>query len=308
MRVFRLQLLIPHFLFPKFLFPKFLFPQFVILLVLSFHLLPLRCFADVKDCAKHLEVAQVSPLGQVARVDLASAPVGADQLAAQVESQLNKQGYFGREVRGYAILSAAMLASAATATYLNSALPDNFQFLSQFVAQVSTLGVYMMGAPIWEPLSSKFRKLAFGVRRRGGVDASRLSESEGFEQTWRRTQETYSLNAQMSRNLINQFIVTLNQNFFEAFRAIKSGERNYATDQIGEAAVRLRTLFKEISPEDISLANAVRTSFANHVVTDAAFIDEVLKKVEALDPAAHTREAQQFYQRLFVTWFGQSLP
>ncbi len=223
-------------------------------------------------------------------------------LIDSVEQDLKRKGISAREARGYAILIATMVASAAATTYVSSALPPSFQFVSHFLAQVSTLGVFVFGAPIWEPLSSGFRKMAFGVRSQtvgpGGV------LDPDFEALWRRTQEHYSLNAQMSRNVINQFLISVHQNFYEAHRAIQSRNSVYAADQIAEAAFRLKTLFRDIDPEDPSVASAIRTAFTNHVVVDSEFVTSVFARIEKLDVSFASGESANYYNRLLAAWLN----
>ncbi len=217
-----------------------------------------------------------------------------------VEKDLKGKGFSKREARGYAILISTMIGSAAATTYLSSSLPSDFQFVSHFIAQVSTLGVYVFGAPIWEPLSSRFRKVAFGVRGADNPEENFLKPE--FESLWRRTQENYSLNAQMSRNVINQFLISVHQNFYEAHRAVKSGDKNYAADQVAEAAFRLKTLFRDIDPSDASVASAVKTSFTNHVVVDAEFVQSVLDRIAKLDPSFAAVESRAYYDELLGVW------
>jgi hypothetical protein len=219
-----------------------------------------------------------------------------------VEADLKSKGFSKSDARGYAILIATMIVSAAATTYVSSTLPPQLQFVSHFLAQISALGIYVYGAPIWEPLSSAFRKMAFGVRKPQGVEPI-VTDSE-LEALWRRTQENYSLNAQMSRNVINQFIISVQQNFYEAHRAMISNNNNFAMDQIADAAYRLRTLFRDIDPADVSIASVIRASFTNHIVVDPLFISQVMEKISVLDSDFYKEETQLYYQRLLKSWLS----
>ena len=202
-----------------------------------------------------------------------------------------------RRATGYAILIAAMVASAAVTSSLSAALPKHAQFLSYFISQVSTLGVYVFGAPIWEPLGSGFRKMAFGVEgEAGGGD-------DALETMWRRTQHAYSLNEQMSRNVITSFLTSVRQNFYEAHRAATAHDPVYAVDQLAEAAVRLRRHFADISPRDESVAAAIRAAFTNSVTVDLAFRQRWRDAIDRLDPAA-AGEDRAYYDDLTDAWFG----
>lgn len=223
------------------------------------------------------------------------------QAAEVLYQDLKRQGFSKQQARGYAILISAMVLSAATTTYLTSSLPQNFQFLSHFIAQVSTLGVYVLGAPIWEPLSSRFRKMAFGVHL---MDSK--TEDPGFESLWRKTQENYSLNAQMSRNVIIQFIISVQQNFYEAYRATRSNDPEYAANQIAEAAYRLKHLFKEISPTDQAVATVVHSAFSNHLDLDEDFESKVLEKITAFEKQTLSPEQLEYYSALLKTWLKRT--
>ncbi|MCJ8276552.1 MAG: hypothetical protein MJK18_06905, partial [Bdellovibrionales bacterium] len=120
-------------------------------------------------------------------------------IARRAQDQLENSSLKRSSRRGYAILIGAMVGSAALTTYLSTHLPSHLQFTSVFLSQVTTLGVFVLGAPIWEPLSSRFRKWAFGVR--SIVEVKNEDHQGQLENTWSRTQEEYSLNAQMSRNV-----------------------------------------------------------------------------------------------------------
>ncbi|MGE0525792.1 MAG: hypothetical protein AB7G93_17820 [Bdellovibrionales bacterium] len=237
---------------------------------------------------------------------LSAEPNMAQRIAKVLEKRLKREGgSLGRQARGYSIVIATMVASAAATTYVSSSLPPNFQFISLFLGQVTTLGVWVFGAPIWEPLYSGFRKVAFGVKSSDSDSKSSQAEvSRRFDRIWQRTQESYSLNEQMSRNLLSQFLLAIHQNFYEAYRAMNSHNPEYAADQVAEAAVRLRRLFRDIEPDDPSVVAVVRTAFVNHVQIDEEFVKTVERRITALDDSFPTESAQPYYRRLFEAWLG----
>jgi hypothetical protein len=268
-----------------------------IFLLASIFLVPLSHAVATESC-RELFVNVVDLSEQT--LDLQTAQDISVQVSEQVEVELAKTGFKDPQKRGYAILIGSMVGSAALTTYLGSHLGSELQFLSIFLAQVSTLGVYVIGAPIWEPISSKFRQIAFGV----GKDSSlqETNRNPVLESTWLRTQEHYSLNAQMSRNVISQFVVSVRQNFYEAQRALKSNDQNFAVDQIAEAAFRLRILFRDIRPDDVSVAAAVNSAFTNHVELDGKFVELVWRKLEELDPHFQTTDSRTYYSQTLQSW------
>lgn len=221
------------------------------------------------------------------------------QAATEIEQTLEDAGVEGSSKKGYAILLGGMVGSAALTTYLGAHLSEEFKFTSIFLSQISTLGVYVLGAPIWEPISSKFRKWAFGLNRN---QQNATVASRELESTWIRTQESYSLNAQMSRNIISQFIITVKDNFYQAYRAMTENNPEYAADQVAEAAYRMRILFKEILPTERSVAAAINSAFTSHVEIDAAFRKAVWQKLNALDSDSSEPDVRAYYQVVLHTW------
>ena len=221
------------------------------------------------------------------------------RLSARVaEPELRARG-FGRRAGAYAVLIGAMVASAAATTYLTSHLPTDLHFLSQLIGQVSTLGVYVFGAPIWEPLSSAFRKLAFEVEGAGVASVDPRHEAQ-----WYRTQNTYSLNEQMGRNIAVAFLSSNHQSFYEARRAMQTSDVTYAADQVAAAAVRLRLHFADLPADESTIAMAVRTSFTSHVAVDGQFRAEVARRIQALDPAAGAPEPKRHYAAVLDAWLS----
>lgn len=222
------------------------------------------------------------------------------EAALYAETDLTEAGVPASSRRGYAVLIGAMVGSAALTTHLGSHINHDFQFLSVFVSQVSTLGVFVLGAPIWEPISSRFRKWAFGIRKTSSLNG--LNDQQQLEAVWLRTQENYSLNAQMSRNVINQFILSVRQNFSDAHHAYQNPSKAYSADQIAEAAYRLRVLFKDIPPDDASVAAAVHASFTNHIEISTLFINLVIEKIKKLDNQFYDHLVQEHYRRVLQSW------
>ncbi len=206
-----------------------------------------------------------------------------------------------QEIYGYSILVGTMVLSAVGTTYLTAALPQKYKFLSTFVSQFATLGVFVFGAPIWEPISSWFRKKAFGMKTSPTFQQEDFDAS--FESVWVKTQENYSLNAQMSRNVINQFLILARQNFYEAHRAMQSNDPEYAADQVADAAARLKTYFREIEPSNPMVAQAIQSSFTNHIHVDQDFYKSVIERIRRLDNSFDSEDSQNYYQDLLSTWF-----
>ncbi len=200
--------------------------------------------------------------------------------------------------RGYGILVTTMLATAAATSYLTSALPQSTQFLGIFVSQLSTIGIIVFGAPIWEKLFSRLRKNAYGLSENANLSQLPLSSSH-LEAIWKKSQATYSQNAQMSRNLLNQFLIALKQNLDAALASIeKTGEISpYAVDQMAEILIRARLLYSEIPMNDPSVQLTAQTALTSHI--DQKILEDlfkqVLSRIEALDLESSAPKVNQQY-------------
>jgi hypothetical protein len=238
-----------------------------------------------------------SPLNvKLTAQDLLNESSFAHKISGAVSRHYVKARDFAKRNRGYAVIIATMVTTAAVTTYLTAALPKDLQFLSQFVSQVGTIGIYVFGAPVWEPLASAFRKMAFGFSE----GAPQKAESE-LEQLWRNTQNKYSLNAQMSRNVVNAFIFNAQHIFYAAHKAITEGDEAYAIDQLSMIAVRMHKLFAEIPPDEESVTQAIRASFTRHIPKAHLLYGPLLAQIQVIDPDKRP-ETLEFYKELLNIW------
>lgn len=229
----------------------------------------------------------------------------AHDLAQAVQSSIAAVNKTSGRVMGYSVLVGAMVGSAALTAKLTEALPASGKFLAQLVAQISTLGIYMLGAPIWEPLSSAFRLRAFGISKENSQlwGQSHPDEVE-FTKVWASTQSTYGQNAQMSRNLIHQFILAAQQNFRAARIALDSGHLKFALDQIAEIVVRKRHLFADIPVDEPNVRLAVRSEFTNHISDPDQLIEGILKAIREVDAKSTDPQVFAWYEKILKTWLG----
>ncbi len=201
-----------------------------------------------------------------------------------------------------------MLGSAAATTYLTSALPTSAKFLGVFIGQISTIGIYILGAPIWEQVSSRIRKYAFNV----GEEPSRLRgiPDSNLEKIWLRTQSTYTQNAQYSRNLMNQFLFGLKQNFDQGLRGIghHDGEvdRALLIDQVAEALMRARRLSADLPFDDTSIVLVVRMSLLERIAYQLELRKNLsqllLERLREVDPDSSDDHVMHFYSEILRVW------
>ena len=234
-----------------------------------------------------------------ASVDVANASKFAHEIQDTLSKSQAVQSSFGKKARGYAILTAAMIAIAALSTHLTAHLPKETAFLSTLVGQISTIGIFVLGAPIWQPISSAVQKFAFGLGK--GKVGSTVFDPE-LEKLWQQTQSRYSINAQMSRNVIQSFLLAAHSSFSAAREARLEGNEALAVDQIAESAVRLRSLFGEIDPQDPSIALAVQSTFTRHVSDPTGLEFAVMERIRLNDHQASSPDVELYYRTLLRTW------
>lgn len=230
-----------------------------------------------------------------------------DSRCAEVLVKSRASGWLAPKVwGGYTLIAGTMVGTAAATSYLTTILPGEAKFLTQLISQLSTLGIYIMGTPIWEPLASYFRARAFRMSSEN-LNPAMIHSLEGYEQIWQNGQRVYSINAQMARNIINQFIIATQQNFALAHHAMHRGDRDYAGSQIAEAAVRMRRLFAEVPPNEPSVALAVRATFSQHINIDQNFRNFVWLQIVGFDKEGVLQESvQNYYQQLISAWLGEN--
>jgi hypothetical protein len=270
------------------------------ILIIFLLIQPAISFADSEkhSCAGSFREISETPASKTA---IAIASKLSHEIKEQAEKEFGKNPKFSAKAKGYAVLFATMVGNAALTAYASSIVPKNYEIAVIIFGQFSYIfGFSVFGSAILEPITSDLRAKGFQLVNGRTSDLLNVKIQE-FLTLWQRTQR-YPMNAQMSRNLINNFIASIKINLSEAYRAGQSENPEYAADQIAEAAVRLRNLFEDILPTDINVARAVQASFTNHLEVDQKFIEKVWRKIQALDHNSNTFEIQKYYKLLLNTW------
>ena len=109
-----------------------------------------------------------------------------------------------RRAKSYMALVGIMVGTSSLTLAVSSAVgPEHSMlsgFLTIFLSQITALGVYVVGAPIWEPLTSAIRARGYMHTHPQDVDLQAGSLQE-LEDQYFRTNSMLSINAQMSRNI-----------------------------------------------------------------------------------------------------------
>ncbi|MCB0357315.1 MAG: hypothetical protein KDD40_09925 [Bdellovibrionales bacterium] len=186
--------------------------------------------------------------------------------------------------RAYAAISAVMIGSSSLAAFLSSLVSQESPALSYFVAtflsQVSTLGFVVVGAPLWEPLQSKIRAMAYKVT---GQHQEQKTTNSFLDRQYFATNKILTLNEQMSRNITHYYTLALRQTFLEAKKLALREEDDYVAAQIAETAVRLRAWFPDVNPQGKEVLFAIHKAFTEFIDQPQKYIPLVLEHIRQMD-------------------------
>lgn len=241
-----------------------------------------------------------SPAALATPQPLTPSPASCDAAAAPPPSSASNNALI---FRNSLILLAMAAADVALVKEITTAYPDNTA-LAVVLGQVSGFGM-VLAAPILEPLQAGIRRLAFRIRGAGpdtpgaaeGAPSPEDPRLQELNTQWRRTNEHYSLNEQMARNVLHQ-AMTLTRTYVEPlYRARNEGDIDRAALLAAELALALRANFMDVPAEDPVLVLAIR----NSVPADEGFGARVLAQVEALAPEAWARDRDAI-ERMVRAW------
>ena len=89
-----------------------------------------------------------------------------------------------------------------------------------------------------------------------------------------------------------------------ARQAQLSNDQSFAANQLALVAHRLRTLFAEVSPQDKSIAIAVKDTLLISGQNLQALKDKVLARLSETDADFQTTAVNGYYQKLLDSWLG----
>lgn len=207
-----------------------------------------------------------------------------------------------QNARGYAVIVSVMLLSAGVSSFISAHIAKDYPFMTYFISQLSILGIVVIGAPIWEPLSSYVRSKAFRLKK--DVLPNDSFDKSYLEELWHLTQQKYSINSQMSRNVVASALNNIQLNLYHSYKAFQEGDRHYAILQIASMAVRLRTLFSEIHPQDEQVKLAFRSILNIEELKNKNpdLQSEILNQISILDPDSLHPNNLRYYQDLVAAW------
>ena len=174
---------------------------------------------------------------------------------------------------------------------------------------ISALVTVNLGAPIFEPLGARFRKLTYSLSQ-PIEDDGQSKDSAELERFWLRTQANYSHNGNMARSVLNHFLASIQQNVGTSYQVMRAGggaeDVRYAAARLAEALVRMRTLFTEFAPDEGTVARLVHTALTDHLPPQRrSELREVTAAVlRELDCETGMAKVRDYYERALTAWVG----
>jgi hypothetical protein len=208
---------------------------------------------------------------------------------------------------GFSFLIAGMVANAAVTAQVmkmvNTEADFSIIFTSSFLGQFSFISVNLL-APFLEPISSRIRKFTFAFSQ------STISNARpgSLEAQANLLNATYTFREQQASDHILTFRNALRFNFESAMRAIETGDEQTVVVELADALMAGYRHFREISPSDPTIINAVRSTFLRKIRHPEALQAAVLKQIRnsVVPENLNSIEAQKYYEQAVAAWLASS--
>lgn len=175
-------------------------------------------------------------------------------------------------------------------------------FVNVFVPIITGMGVFSIGAPLWDPARSFVRRWAFANNQFSkNPDAAKYPSRPDLEAYWLEMQKSFSVNAQISRNTLSAFLVLVSPSLQDIRVSYTAGKHEYAAAQLAKCLVQLRYIYSELDPAQPIVLASVRSYFRNLQVS-AQFMQQVMETALILDPLAPTDS--DYYTRAVRLWLS----
>lgn len=216
-------------------------------------------------------------------------------------------------VTGYGLALSSIVLSAYMGAKLNEVLSKvkmsdaSRDFIRVFIPIITGFGVFSVGAPLWDPVRSSIRRWAFSsnqVSQQQSPFDGKYPQRPDLERHWLNMQKYFSVNAQISRNTLSQFLVLISPSL-EDFRLAYDEQRyRYAASQLAKVMVQMRFLYSEIDPDDAILTVSVQ-SYLLDTNPSEEFLSLVLNRALILDPLGkEDLDGRSYYRNCLKAWFN----
>lgn len=216
-----------------------------------------------------------------------------------------------KKIRGYAILVGLSVGIAISSQYVKGSLPAHVQWLTDFVTIASSIGLYKVGAPLWDYIAGITSRGAFRVK--DGKSFFRDSEEIArYETHYRLLQEKMTPREQQQTARFSSLLNTVESTFSAALEAIQSkdaskGGIERASARIANAAIKARKFFPEVTADDLDLVRTVQMAFTQFLPNDGTrekLFTLIIQQIEKYDEAFKDAETASIYRQTIRLWVG----
>lgn len=235
-------------------------------------------------------------------------------VANSIKNSFNKFSEYkahASKIRGYAILTGISVGIAISSQLVKGSLPHQVQWLTDFVTIASSIGLYKVGAPLWDYVAGITSRGAFRVK--DGKSFFRNSEEIArYEKHYRILQEKMTPREQQQTARFSSLLNTVESTLSSALESIQSkdpskGGIERAAARIANAAIKARKFFPEVTADDLDLVRTIQMAFTQFLPTDGTrekLYSLVLAQIEKYDEAFKDAETAAVYQKTIRLWVG----
>ena len=222
---------------------------------------------------------------------------------------------------GYGFLLAGLSANAALnasiMTYVNPHADFVSTFAGSFLGQMSFLSLSLFSVFV-DPITSKIRRFAYAnIRGHNINNGSEANTDENTNSTAHsdletladRTHAAYTYREQHASDRILMFRNALSFNLDRAVKALESEETDIVVAQLGDMAMMGYRHFKDLSPSDHTIANAIYSAFLVRVSNPQELYEPVIAYIQARDPSYSAKpkrtteiSAREYYELALNAW------
>ena len=162
-------------------------------------------------------------------------------------------------------------------------------FISVFVPIVTGMGVFSIGAPLWDPARSFIRRWAFANNQFSNKpDTTKYPPRPDLEEHW--------------MNTLSAFLVLVSPSLQDIRSSYAAGRYEYAAAQLAKCLVQLRYVYSELAPDQPILLASVRSYFRN-LKLSPQFMQQVVDIALILDPLAPSDS--DYYEQAVRIWLSE---
>jgi len=216
-----------------------------------------------------------------------------------------------RQIRGYAILVGISVAIAVVSHFATGALPPADLWLSDLITTASSIGIYKIGAPLWDQVGGVVFRGAFRMQE-GKSFIRHDNEMSTYETKYRITRAKMTVREQEESTRVAALLNATESSFSKAIEDIRKPnvseeEVDRACARIALLAIKIRKIYPEISAEDDDLLNAIHMTFTQFLADDSIreqLNDKIIKQLKKFDPDFYNVQTEQVYRKSINNWLG----